>query len=200
MNPGADGLPVFAFEIQLEPASGPAHAGFGEITCVALLLELVVAVELASAVESAFAFHTQPLAAISVITSPNFFTICFLRKNKPNVLAPITSYHTGIMQVGRQPAACAHWTYQPASPAQSTVFPREGNCASHSLDSQKRDTFCRRIHGEAGISRIAWSLARLRSALRYFCAPPPGINRIASRGEPSHHAYSYFAGAAGLPK
>jgi hypothetical protein len=93
MNPGADGSPVFAFEIQLEPASGPAHAAFGEITCVALLLELVVAVELASGVESAFAFHTQPLTAISVITSPNFFTICFLRCNSCNLLTQTISNH-----------------------------------------------------------------------------------------------------------
>jgi hypothetical protein len=93
MNPGADGSPVFAFEIQLEPASGPAHAGFGEITCVALLLELVVAVELASGVASAFAFHTQPLTAISVITSPNFFTICFLRCNSCNLLTQTISNH-----------------------------------------------------------------------------------------------------------
>src|SRR5580704_14714755 len=112
MNPGADGSPVFAFEIQLEPASGAAHAGFGEITCVALLLELVVPVELASGVESAFAFHTQPLAAISVITSPNFFTICILRKTKRNVLAETASYHLGMMQVGRQLVACTHSTYQ----------------------------------------------------------------------------------------
>jgi hypothetical protein len=102
----------------------------------------VVAVELASGVESAFAFHTQPLAAISVITSPNFFTICFLRKNKRNVFAQITRNHTGTMQVGRQLVACTHSTYQLESPAQSIGFPLNG---SHPPDTQStylRDTFC----------------------------------------------------------
>jgi hypothetical protein len=135
MNPGADGSPVFAFEIQLEPASGAAHAGFGEITCVALLLELVVAAELASGVESAFAFHTQPLTATSVITSPNFFTICCLRKNKRDVLAEIASNHTGIMQVGRQLVACTHSTYQPRSSSAVNWFSPEWQSCVWSLTS-----------------------------------------------------------------
>jgi hypothetical protein len=87
VNPGADGSPVFANEIQLEPASGAAHAGFPEITCVALLLELVVAVELATNAESARVFSTQPLAPINRITRLNFFTISFLRGTRNNCLA-----------------------------------------------------------------------------------------------------------------
>jgi hypothetical protein len=83
-NPADDGLPVFVYEIQLEPGSGAAHAGFGEITCVALLVEFVVAVELATDVESARALSKQPLAATSIITRPNFFTICFLRRIQGN--------------------------------------------------------------------------------------------------------------------
>jgi hypothetical protein len=86
VNPADDGLPVFVNEIQLDPGSAAAHAGFAEITCVALPLELVVAVELTSCCESAFAFCTQPIAAISIIASPNFFTICFLRICRPSFL------------------------------------------------------------------------------------------------------------------
>jgi hypothetical protein len=75
------------YEIQLEPGSGAAQAGFGEIACVALLVEFVVAVELASNVESARAFSMHPLAPINRITMPNFFTICFLRRTQGNRLA-----------------------------------------------------------------------------------------------------------------
>jgi hypothetical protein len=94
-NPADDGSPVFVNEIQLEPASGAAQAGFGEITCVALLVEFVVAVELTTDVESARAFNMQPLAAISIITSPNFFTICFLRRIQANRAAQTIVSDTG---------------------------------------------------------------------------------------------------------
>ena len=87
VNPGADGLPVFANEIQPEPGSGAAHAGFREITWVALAVEFVVAVELATDVESARASSMQPLAAIKRIARPNSFTICILRRIQGNIAA-----------------------------------------------------------------------------------------------------------------
>ena len=36
MIPADDGLPVFVYEIQLEPGSGAAQAGFGEIALLRL--------------------------------------------------------------------------------------------------------------------------------------------------------------------
>jgi len=73
-NPGSDVFPVSAYEIQLEPASGPAHAEFPTMSCVALPeLFVVVVAELASVVLSAFAAITQqPLAKIRIA---NFFNI-----------------------------------------------------------------------------------------------------------------------------
>src|SRR5450432_3537943 len=53
-KPGSDVSPVSAYETQLEPASGPAHAEFPTMFCVALPESLVVFVaELATAVLSA---------------------------------------------------------------------------------------------------------------------------------------------------
>jgi hypothetical protein len=79
IKPGAEGAPVFANEIQLEPASGSAQAGFREITWVALPLLFVVAVELASCTVSALAVIRQALAASNRTTKLSFFTFHFPR-------------------------------------------------------------------------------------------------------------------------
>jgi len=79
-NPGSDGLPVSAKEIQFEPASAPAQAGFDDIFCVALPeLLLVLLAELSSDEESALAVKKQPLATTAKANVISFFILCCLR-------------------------------------------------------------------------------------------------------------------------
>jgi hypothetical protein len=73
-NPGADGSPVFAKDTQLDPANGPAHAGWGVMFCVgkAELLVVSEAELLIDVTVSALTTIRQPLNATN---KASFFNI-----------------------------------------------------------------------------------------------------------------------------
>jgi len=71
--PGADGLPVTAYDTQLDPARAGAHAGFGAIFCVACpeLFVVLLALLATTMTVSALAVNKKLLATTS---SANFFS------------------------------------------------------------------------------------------------------------------------------
>jgi|SRR5580704_2144641 hypothetical protein len=97
VNPGVDGLPVLAKEIQVEPGRAAAQAGFAVMSWVALpeLLTVLMA-ELSIGVESALIVKKQPLARTAKAKVANFFIIWSLQGLEIQATDSTTTYIAGM--------------------------------------------------------------------------------------------------------